>query len=268
MKIHLLLLGDIIGRPGRRIVRDYLERLRRERPVDMVIANVENAAHGFGVTPDIAQELRGYGIHVMTSGNHIYDKKEILPVLDDMPDLLRPANYPAGAPGRGWGLYSTTGGVRVAVINLQGRVLMPWVPCPFDWVDQHLEAIRRETNLIVVDMHAEATSEKTAMGWYLNGKVTVVFGTHTHIPTADARILTGGHTAYVTDVGMNGPYDSVIGMDPQMAIQKLRTMFPKHLEVAGGPCQFAGLYVVADADTGRALSVEHILLREPYGGES
>ncbi len=263
MRVHLLLLGDIIGRPGRSIVREMLPRIREERPVDLVVANIENAAHGFGITPAIADELFSYGIDVMTSGNHIYDKKEIIPYLSTTDRLLRPANYPNEAPGCGWVIVPLPQGSRIAVINLQGRVLMPWIHCPFEWVDTHLAAIRAETPLIIVDFHAEATSEKTAMGWYLNGRVTAVFGTHTHIATADAMILPGGHTAYVTDVGMNGPYQSVIGMDIAISIRRLRTMFPKFLEVAKGPRQFAALYVVADTTTGHAVHVEHILYREP-----
>ena len=258
-RVHFLLIGDVIGRPGRRYLQRRLPQLRKERPIDLVVVNVENAAGGFGVTPEVAQELRDMGVDVMTSGNHIYDKKEILAVIDESPDLLRPANYPDEAPGRGVGFYDLAGGITVAVINLQGRVLMPWIACPFEWVDRHLDEIRTRTPLILLDMHAEATAEKNAMAWHVNQRVTVIYGTHTHIPTADARILPGGHTAYITDVGMTGPYNSVIGMNVQQSLRRLRTMFPRHLDVAKGPVLFSALYVTADARTGQALSVEHLI---------
>ncbi len=257
--LNILLVGDIIGRPGRHRIRNVIEQLKSKWPIDFVVANAENAAGGFGLTPDTARELFEAGIDVLTSGNHIYDKKEILPILEKEPRLLRPANYPPEAPGKGWGIYPTHHGHRIAVINLQGRILMPWIACPFTWIDNHLETIRQETPIIIVDFHAEATSEKNAMGWFLNERVTAVFGTHTHIPTADARVLPGEHTAYITDIGMTGPYNSVIGMDIKRSLRRLRTMFPRFLEVARGPTVFSGLLLRVDPETGRTRNLEHLM---------
>lgn len=262
-RLHILLIGDVIGRPGRKFFIQKLHQLKATTTIDFVVVNGENAAGGFGLTPETARELFDAGVDVITSGNHIYDKKEILPLLENESRILRPANYPEEAPGRGWAIYTLDDEVRIAVINLQGRVLMPWIACPFEWTDRYLPMIREETPIILVDFHAEATSEKNAMGWHLNGKVTAVFGTHTHIPTADARILPGDFTAYITDLGMTGPYNSVIGMDIKRSLSRLRTMFPRFMEPARGPCLFSALLLEVEAQTGKSLSIQHIMEWEP-----
>lgn len=210
--MRVLFIGDIVGSPGRRIVAERLEDTVRERKLDLVIANCENAASGFGITPRLAEELLSAGIEVLTGGNHIFDRKEILDYFPHQPRLLRPANFPASCPGRGLYIGKARNGSPYAVVNLEGRVFMASIDCPFRTADQLLETIPPEVSLVVVDMHAEATSEKLAMGWYLDGRVTAVIGTHTHVATADEQLLPGG-TAYITDVGMTGPRHSVIGMD-------------------------------------------------------
>src|SRR5487761_1658027 len=212
-RLKILFIGDIFGQPGRRIVKEKLPLLIEEFKPDLVLANGENAAAGFGITPPLVEELLGLGIAVLTSGNHIWDKKEIHPYLSDHVDgrLLRPANYPSDAPGAGLYLGRTASQVDYAVLNLQGRVFMPSIDCPFRTADKLLGQIPPEVKIRIVDFHAEATSEKVALGWYLNGRATAVLGTHTHIPTADEAVLSQG-TAYMTDVGMSGPFDSVIGV--------------------------------------------------------
>ena len=254
--MKILFIGDIVGKPGRLAVRELLPGIVEERRVDFVVANCENAAAGFGVTAEIIEELLGYGIDVLTSGNHIWDKKEIMAFVDDCERLLRPANYPEGAPGRGSAVVPSRGGVSVAVVNLAGRVFMNPLDCPFRAAEKEIEALRKKARTIVVDIHAEATSEKIAMGWYLDGRVTAVLGTHTHVQTADERILTEG-TAYVTDAGMTGPFDSVIGIKKESILQRFLLQVPNKFDVAKGDIRLQGAIVEASPE-GRALHVERL----------
>jgi 2',3'-cyclic-nucleotide 2'-phosphodiesterase len=258
--MKILFIGDIVGQPGRRIVKEALPGLVQEHAPDLILANGENAAGGFGITPSLVEELLDLGIAVLTSGNHIWDKKELLPYLADRADsrLVRPANYPPGTPGRGLTVGQTRAGIGYAVMNLQGRTFMQPIDCPFRTADALLEQIPAEVKIRIVDMHAEATSEKIALGWYLDGRVTGVLGTHTHIPTADEAVLSQG-TAYVTDVGMSGPYDSVIGIEKQNVIQKFLTQLPGRFEVARGDVRLCAVLIEADAATGRALSIQRIV---------
>lgn len=254
--LSVLLIGDVFGEPGRRAVRDLLPRLRREHGIDLVIANVENAAAGFGVTPPIARAFLEGRVDVMTSGNHVWDKKEILEYIGKENLLLRPANYPPGTPGVG-SIVVKAGAHRVAVLNLQGRVFMPSVDCPFRKADEELPRLREETPVIIVDMHAEATSEKQAMGWYLDGRASAVVGTHSHVQTADERILPGG-TAYLTDLGMTGPVDSVIGVARELAIQRFLSGLPNRFEPAKGPAALHGAVVRIDPDSGKAVEIRRV----------
>ena len=258
--MRILFIGDIFGQAGRRMVRDTLPLLRKEFEPDLVLANAENAAAGFGITPPLVEELLDLNIAVLTSGNHIWDKKEIYPYLREHLDgrLLRPANYPEEAPGHGLYVGKTPAGVGYAVINLQGRVFMPAIDCPFRKADALLHGIPPEVKIRIVDMHAEATSEKQAMGWYLDGRVTAVLGTHTHIPTADETVLPQG-TAYLTDLGMTGPYESIIGMERQAVIQKFLDQLPTRFEVAKGDVRLSAALLEADPQTGRALSISRIM---------
>lgn len=251
------MLGDVIGRPGRRAVRAALPALRAELSVDMVIANGENAAGGRGLTPETAEELLRAGVDVLTSGNHIWDQREIIPYLAQNTPVLRPQNYPAGAPGRGYLIHDLGPKGQVLVINLSGRVHLLEVDCPFRAADRLLETLTTRPPIAIVDMHAEATSEKVAMGWYLDGRVSAVVGTHTHIPTADARLLPGG-AAYVTDVGMVGPCNSVIGVQVAPVIQHFLTRLPARFEVADGPVVFNAVLIEVDAKSGRAQSIQRI----------
>jgi len=258
--LKILFIGDIFGQPGRRIAKEVLPGLVEEYSPELILANGENAAGGFGITPPLVEELLDLGINVLTSGNHVWDKKEILPYLAEHADgrLLRPANYPSPAPGRGHYVGKTRSGIDYAVLNLQGRVFMPSIDCPFRTADALLEKIPPEVRIRIVDMHAEATSEKQAMGWYLDGRVTAVIGTHTHIITADERVLAQG-TAYITDLGMTGPYDSVIGVDKQSIIQKFLNQIPARFEVAKGDVRLSAVVIEADPETGRALAIQRIL---------
>jgi len=254
--LTVLCIGDIFGEPGRRVLAHFLPRLRDELGADLVIANVENAAAGFGVTPALARGFLDGGVDVMTSGNHIWDKKEILEYIAKESLLLRPANYPRGTPGAG-AVVVKTGVDRVGVLNLQGRAFMPSIDCPFVKADEEVARLRAETPVIIVDMHAEATSEKQAMGWYLDGRVSAVVGTHSHVQTADARVLPGG-TAYLTDLGLTGPIDSVIGVEPGLAIQRFLTGMPNRFEPAKGRARLQGAVIRIDPETGRAAGIERI----------
>jgi metallophosphoesterase (TIGR00282 family) len=249
----ILLIGDVIGKPGRKAVAGLLPSLREELKLDLVIANGENAAAGRGLTPRTAQELFDAGVDVLTSGNHIWDQKEILAIINEESPVLRPANYPPSAPGRG--VLTQRG---VTVLNLQGRTFMPDVDDPFRAADAALKDVANDA-VVIVDMHAEATSEKQAMGRYLDGRVSAVIGTHTHVPTADARILPGG-TAYVTDAGMVGPRESIIGNEIEPVLRRFITGMPTRLPVAehGGPVQFNSVLVEVDPSSGRALRIERI----------
>lgn len=258
--VRILYIGDIFGRPGRTILKERLPELVSEYAPDLILANGENAAAGFGITPKLVDELIGLGISVLTTGNHIWDKKEIFPYLVEHSEgpLLRPANYPPQVPGQGMHVGKTQAGLEYAVINLQGRVFMPAIDCPFRTADTLLETIPESVKIRFVDMHAEATSEKLAMGWYLNGRVTAMVGTHTHVPTADEIVLPGG-TAYITDIGMTGPFESVIGIEKDGAIRKFLSQLPERFEVATGDVRLCAVLVEAEAQTGRAVSIQRVL---------
>jgi metallophosphoesterase (TIGR00282 family) len=255
--MNILFIGDVVGRPGRELVRRGLRALVEHHAVDLVIANVENAAAGFGVTRDIGEEFLAWGVDVMTSGNHIWDKKEALDYIPQEPRLLRPANYPAGVPGRGAYVAKARTGDPVGVINVMGRVFMLNIDDPFAVVLQEIEAMRHWARIVIVDFHAEATSEKIAMGWHLDGKATGVFGTHTHVQTADERILPSG-TAYITDAGMTGPHDSIIGMEREGALARFLNAMPSRFEPATGNPRLNGVVVSADPATGRADGITRI----------
>jgi len=257
--MRILFIGDVFGRPGRELVRQGLPALVARHEVDFVVANVENAAGGFGVTRALGDEILGFGVDLMTSGNHVWDKKETVPYIGAEPRLLRPANYPPGAPGRGSALGRTADGRPVGVINVMGRVFMQPLDDPFAVAAREIAALEPHTRLIVVDFHAEATSEKIAMGWFLDGKVTAVVGTHTHVQTADQRVLPGG-TAYITDVGMTGPHDSIIGTEVEAALGRFLTGLPSRFEPASGNPRLHALLIAADDRTGRATSVERLSL--------
>ncbi len=255
--MKVLFIGDIVGRPGRRILKAHLAQLQRDHDIDLTIANVENSAGGYGILPSIGQEILECGVDVMTSGNHIWDKREALEYIGSEERLLRPANYPAGAPGLGARIVRDAGGQEVGVLNLQGRVFMPLIDCPFQVAARELSELRRRTPLVFVDFHAEATSEKIAFGWHLDGQVTAVIGTHTHVPTADARILPGG-TAYISDAGMTGPVDSVIGMKVKTSLERFLSGRNVRFEVAKGPCKLCGVVVEADQGSGKAISIRRL----------
>jgi metallophosphoesterase (TIGR00282 family) len=255
--MRILFIGDIVGSPGRELVIKNLAQIREESRADLVIANGENAASGFGITPKIADELFAAGVEVISGGNHSWDRKEIFDYIPHEPRLLRPANFPAGAPGRGMYLGETRTGARYAVLNLQGRVFMAALDCPFRTADQELARVPPGVKTIFVDMHAEATSEKQAMGWYLDGRVSVVVGTHTHVATADERVLPNG-TAYITDVGMTGPHDSVIGMDRGAMVKRFLDALPAKFEVAVGDVRLNGVVVDVDETNGRARSIARL----------
>ena len=255
--MKILFIGDTVGKAGRAIVHQYLKQMQEEYQVDLTILNCENAAAGFGITPKIADEFFDWGIDVLTSGNHIWDKKEIMPYLDKNTRILRPANYPADNPGKGVTLLKTRSGEQAAVLNLQGRVFMPPTDDPFRVADAELAKLPKEVKVIFVDMHGEATSEKVAMGWYLDGRVSAVVGTHTHIPTADETILPGG-TAFQTDVGMAGPFYSVIGVVKEDVIRRFLTSIPSSFESASQDARLNGVFVEVDSRTGKALRIERI----------
>ena len=263
--MRILFVGDIFGRPGRTIVKDRLPSLVRDHAIDLIIANGENSAAGFGITPPLAEDLFELGIDVITTGNHVWDKREIVDYFtaangnqhSPARRLLRPANYPSDMPG--WGVYEgQKGGVPYAVINLQGRIFMASNDDPFRTADHLLKQIKAK--VILVDFHAEATSEKVSMGWYLDGRVTAVVGTHTHIPTADERVLPGG-TAYITDVGMSGPYESVIGVQKELVIGRFLTNMPARFEPATGDARLCAVVVDCDPATGRAHSIERVMVK-------
>jgi metallophosphoesterase (TIGR00282 family) len=258
--MHLLIVGDVVGGAGRAILRKALPFARERYAVEYVIANVENAAGGFGVTKEIVDEILDLGIDCLTSGNHIWDKKEILGVIDLIPQLLRPANYPARQPGRGTHVgRAKRSGVPVATLNLSGRVFIGGaIDDPFTRATEEIAKLAREAKVIVVDVHAEATSEKLALGHYLDGAVSVVVGTHTHVPTADERVLPKG-TAYITDLGMTGPYDSVIGVEKAAIIERFLTGMPTRFETAKGDPRFAAVVVDVDETTGLARGIERLL---------
>src|ERR1700746_287787 len=248
--MRVLFVGDIVGAPGRLIVHDRLADVVSQREIDLVIVNGENAASGFGIPPRLAQELLNLGVAVITGGNHSWDRKEILEYLPHEPRLLRPANFPEGNPGRGNYVGTAKNGTKYAVLNLQGRVFMTQIDDPFRKADSELEKLPADVDFVLVDMHAETTSEKVAMGWYLDGRVTAVVGTHTHVATADERVLPKG-TAYITDVGMTGPYDGVIGVKKELVIGKFLNGMPVRFEPATGDVRLCAVVIDWDEETGR-----------------
>ena len=259
LPLDVLFIGDIVGRPGRDAVHQFLGGLKDRGFPDLVVANGENAAGGFGLTEPIYQELRDQGIGVVTMGNHTWDKNEIFGFIQDAERLIRPVNYPEGTPGKGWTIVEVKK-VKVAVVNVMGRVFMPPVDCPFRSMDQTLAAIGSTANVILVDIHAEATAEKIALARHMDGRVAACIGTHTHVQTADETILPGG-CAYLSDAGMTGPRDAVIGMRTDLAIRKMRTALPTKLEVASGPTQFNAVRLRIDGNTGKALAIERLNYR-------
>jgi len=261
--VRILFIADIIGKPGREVVENILPKMRKEESIQFVIANCENAAGGFGLTPKISREVFTAGVDAITMGNHVWARREILEIIEKE-NILRPANFPAEVPGKGWAIIQANSGAKVGIINLMGRVYMSTLDCPFRTADRIIDEINKETKIIVVDMHAEITSEKVAMGWYLDGKVSAVIGTHTHVPTADERILPQG-TAYITDIGMTGPLDSIIGIKKEIILKKYLTQMPIRFEVAKDDLVFAGALVEIDENTGKAKSIRRIA--KPFEGK-
>lgn len=255
--MKILMMGDIVGRSGRNILHSLTPKLKEELDIDFIIANGENSAGGNGITRKTADEVFSSQVDVITSGNHIWDKKEVMEWINSEPRLIRPANYPQSAPGKGYIICNAGEGIKVAVINLSGRVFMSPLDCPFQTVDILLKKIGSEADFILVDFHAEATSEKMAFGYYVDGRVSAVVGTHTHIQTADARILPKG-TAYITDVGMTGPYESVLGIKKEIAVAALTTQRPQRFEVAAGYAQLNAVVIDFDISTGKVKSIENI----------
>jgi metallophosphoesterase (TIGR00282 family) len=258
--MKILFIGDIIGKPGRRAVKELLPSLVAAHAVDLVIANCENAAAGFGITREIVEELYDAHIDVLTSGNHVWDKKEVMEFIDDYETLVRPANYPAAVPGAGSVLMPTAAGDYVGVLNLAGRIFMQPIDCPFVTAKKEIARLKAKTNVIIVDMHAEATSEKKALGWYLDGEVSAVLGTHTHVQTADNEVLPGG-TAYISDAGMTGPFDSVIGIKKDTIIERFLTQIPNKFDVAKNDIRLQGVLLDIDAQSGKANSIERISVK-------
>jgi len=258
--MRVMLTGDVVGRPGRQAFRQYTPQLRQEKNIDVVIVNGENCAAGKGFTRRALDELYSGGADVVTSGNHVWDKKEVLEFIDQEPFLIRPANYPEGAPGKGYCIYPFKA-KNIGVMNLAGRTFMPALDCPFQKVEDLLREMQAECDVIFLDFHAETTSEKEAMGWYLDGRVNGVVGTHTHVQTADARLLPQG-TAYITDLGMTGPYNAVLGVETQAILYKFTTGRPVRFEVADGPCVYSAVIVDIDDATNRTTGIERIFLME------
>jgi len=257
--VKILFIADIVGKPGREVVKNILPRVRKEKDIQFVIANCENAAGGFGLTPRIYREILSAGVDIVTMGNHVWARREISEIIEEE-NILRPANFPPEVPGKGWAVIQAKDGVKVGVVNLMGRVFMSNLECPFRTADRIIGEISKNTKIIIVDMHAEITSEKVAMGWYLDGKVSAVIGTHTHIPTADERVLPQG-TAYITDLGMTGPLDSVIGIKKEIILKKYLTQVPIRFEVATDDLVFAGAEIEIDEKTGKAKSIARIVER-------
>lgn len=259
--MKILFIGDIIGAPGRLAIREILPKIKKDNNICFTIANIENSAGGFGVTPQVLDELFSYGIDVGTSGNHIWDRKEILQIMDSERRLLRPANYPDGVAGFGSNIFTTNEGYKIGVLNLAGRVYMPNLNCPFNVGKAEVKKLKEKTNIIVVDFHAEVTSEKIALGWYLDGEISSIIGTHTHIQTADEKILTNG-TSYITDVGMTGPYDSVIGVKKELALRRFLFQIPVKFEVASEKVKFCAVIVDIEVNSGKSTSIQRISIEK------
>lgn len=255
--MKILFIGDIVGKSGRHAISGLLRNIRKRHEIDLVIANAENASGGFGITPKVVGELLDNDIDLLTSGNHIWDKKEIIEWFDEERHLLRPANYPLENPGNGSVVVKTPVGEKVGVLNVQGRVFMNSLDCPFKIAIEEVKKLKEETKVIVIDIHAEATSEKMAMGWFFNGKVSAVVGTHTHVQTADEKILPEG-TAYITDVGMTGAMDSVIGMKKEILIERFLTQRPKRFVVAKRNIQLNGVIIDIDSQTGKSTGIKRL----------
>jgi len=258
--LRFLIVGDVYGRPGRAAFAKYTPKIRAEKKIDVVIVNGENSAGGKGITRKSLDALYHGGADIITSGNHIWDKKDVLEFIDTEPFLIRPANYPEGAPGRGYCVYPFRA-KNVGVMNLSGRAFMPALDCPFQKVEDLLREMKHDCDIIILDFHAETTSEKMAMGWYLDGRVNAVVGTHTHIQTADDRLLPGG-TAYITDLGMVGPWNSVLGVRRECILEKFTTGRPVRFEPAEGPAVYSAVIIETDDATNRTLSIERVLIRE------
>jgi metallophosphoesterase (TIGR00282 family) len=264
--LNILFIADIVARPGRWAVSQVLPDLKKSHQIDFTIANVENAAGGFGLTREIAKKIHSYGVDCLTSGNHIWDRKDIYPYLEEDKRILRPANYPPGVPGRGTGIFETPQGHKIGVLNIQGRVYIKEIDCPFRGATEEVRKLREETRIILIDLHAEATSEKIALGWYLDGKVSAVLGSHTHVQTADETILPGG-TAYITDSGMTGAHDSVIGINKEDALARFLLQIPRRFTPANQDVKFSGVLINVDPETGKALEIERIKIDVPRPDE-
>ena len=260
--MKVLFIGDIVGKVGRNATKALIPTVVNRYKIDLVVANGENAAGGFGITDKIVAEFLSYGVHIITTGNHVWDKKEFIPQISKENFVLRPLNYPRGVPGYGSLLYSLSSGIKVAVINLSGRVFMSPIDCPFRAGKEEIERLRGQTKIIIIDFHAEATSEKIAFGYFVDGKVSAVIGTHTHVQTADEKILPGG-TAYITDVGMTGPSDSVIGIEKEQIIERFLTSMPMRFETATGEGIFSALIVEINEETGKSTAVQRLQLKYP-----
>ena len=254
--VTVFFIGDVIGEPGRKALFLSLSKMINKKKVDLVIANGENASGGFGITGKIAGKLYSYGVDCITTGNHVWRNKEIFKIISEDPKLIRPANYPMETPGKGW-IIIEKNEVKIAVLNLLGRVFMEPLECPFKKAHKEVSILRKQTKIILIDFHGEATSEKVAMGWYMDGMVSAVIGTHTHVQTADERVLPGG-TAYITDIGMTGPFDSIIGMKKENALRKFVTMLPTKFSVAENDIRINGVVITIEKKTGRALMIERI----------
>ncbi|MFH1755194.1 MAG: TIGR00282 family metallophosphoesterase [Candidatus Latescibacterota bacterium] len=258
--MNIAFFGDIVGKSGRRVIAHFLPDLKKERQIDFVIANVENAAGGFGITEKSIEDLEKAGVDFFTSGNHIWDNKDGVAVLDAQDNIIRPANYPGEVPGNGYRIVGA-GEHAIAIVNVQGRVFMPAIDCPFRAVDRIFKEVSAQTRVFIVDIHAEATSEKIAMGWHLDGRASLVVGTHTHVPTKDCRILLRG-TGYVTDVGMSGSNDSVLGMEKEAVLQRFLQMRPSRFQVAKKDLRCDFVLAQIDTSTGRTVNIEHMQLRK------
>ena len=266
MKVNVLCIGDVVGRPGRRILSHQLLPLVKEHSIDCVIVNAENAAGGSGITPQIYDKLCKYGVHLITLGDHCFRKKDIIPTLESQKNIIRPANLSSYAAGKDYALYQTSKGVTVGVVTLIGRIFMKPADCPYAKIDSLLGKLSNEADIVFVEMHCEATSEKVAMGYYLDGKVSCVFGTHTHVMTADERILKNG-TAYITDIGMTGATDSVLGRKSESVIRAFRTQMPYPFEVAASDVRINGIVVTADSHKKNAESIQRIIVKEDTPGD-
>lgn len=258
--MKILFIGDIVGKPGRKAVREIIPQVISGYGIDLVIANCENAAAGFGVTREVVEELYQSNVDVLTSGNHLWDKKEVIEFIEDYETLLRPANYPQGVPGRGAIVMPTPSGNYVGILNLAGRIFMQPLDCPFRTAEKEIEKIREKTLIVIVDIHAEATSEKKALGWFLDGRVSAVLGTHTHVQTADEDILPGG-TAYITDAGMTGSFDSVIGIKKETVLERFLTQIPNKFDVAKNDVRLQGVIVDVDEASGKSTGIERLSVK-------